>query len=193
MWALGAAGVAALVVACTTQNPVMTAFFDGVPQPGAEHVPAPVVKQPRRPKYQKPPPPVTFVEVPDIPPPTDWKGIYAGLPRNDDGVAWMKAIEAKYITPKPGITPDVKDEDPTDLDVELDSTGAETKAVFPHKAHTTWMACPMCHTDIFEMEKGKARMTMAGMAEGKWCGACHGKVALPELTGCGSCHPAMKS
>jgi c(7)-type cytochrome triheme protein len=104
----------------------------------------------------------------------------------------MKALESKQVTPKPGLTADVKDEDPTDMDVELASSGEGTKAVFPHKAHTSWMGCPACHTSIFEMEKGKAKMTMAGMGEGNWCGACHGKVALPELTTCGSCHPGMR-
>lgn len=190
-WRAATIAACVLAVACTTQNPVMTFFFDGVPEPGAKHVPQPVVKQPRRPKYQKPKPPVTFVEVPDLPPPTDWKGIYAGLPRGEDGVAWVKAIEAKAITPKPGIAPDAKDEEPTDLDVELDASGAETKALFPHKAHTLWMGCTSCHTALFEMEKGKAKMTMAGMGEGQWCGACHGKVALPELTSCPACHTQM--
>ena len=187
-----AAGIAiVLAVACTTQNPVMTAFFDGVPEPGAEHVPAPVVKQPRRPKYVKPPPPVAFVEGPDLPPPTAGKGIYAGLARNDDAVAWVKALEAKQINPKPSLDPEAKDDEPTDLDVELDSSGKETKALFPHKAHTMWMACPACHTSIFEMEKGKAKMTMAGMGDGQWCGTCHGKVAQPELTSCPACHTEM--
>lgn len=188
---LGAAALAVLAFACTTQNPVMTFFFEGVPEPGAQHVAAPVVKQPRRPAYQKPPPAVKMVEVPDLPPAIDWKGIYAALPRNDDAVAWVKALEAKQITPKPGIAPDAKDEEPTDMDVELDSSGPDMKAVFPHKAHTLWMACTTCHTSIFEMEKGKAKMTMAGMGEGQWCGTCHGKVAAPDLNGCPACHTAM--
>lgn len=190
-WGLAIIAAAVLAVACTTQNPVMMLVFDGVPEPGVARVPQPVVKQPRRPKYKKPPPPVTIVEVPDIPPPTDWKGIYAGLSRNEDGVAWVKALEAKQITPKPGLAPDAKDEEVTDLDVELDANGPDNKATFPHKAHTMWMACTACHTGIFEMEKGKAKMTMAGMNEGQWCGACHGKVAIPELTACAACHTAM--
>jgi c(7)-type cytochrome triheme protein len=190
--ALGVAAVA-LAAACTTRNPAMTFLFEGVPQPGAQaKEPDPVVKKPRRPKYTKPPPAVAFVQVPDLPPPTDWKGIYAGLPRSDDGVAWVKALETHAITPKPGIAADAKDEEPTDMDTELDSSGPDSKAVFPHKAHTEWLACGNCHTALFEMEKGKAKMTMAGMGEGQWCGACHGKVALPELTSCGACHPGMK-
>ena len=184
------AATALAIAACHANNPVMTALFDGVPQPGAKSEPPPVVKQPRRPKYRKPPPAVTFVEVPDLPERTDWKAVYADLPRNDEGVAWVKAIDAKAIQPRPGIAPDAKDEEATDLDVELDASGAETKALFPHKAHTLWMGCTSCHTALFEMERGKAKMTMEGMGEGKWCGACHGKVAAPEITACAACHPA---
>jgi|KBSSwiStaDraftv2_1062776.scaffolds.fasta_scaffold79437_3 c(7)-type cytochrome triheme protein len=192
-WAFGIAGVIGLgLLACTSQNPVMTTFFEGVPDPGTKYEPAPVVKEPRRPKYVKPPPRVTYVEVPDLPPAVDWKGIYATLTRNDDVVSWVKALEANQITPKPGIAPDAKDEDVLELDVELDSTGEASKAVFPHKAHTLWMGCTTCHTSIFEMEKGKAKMNMAAMGEGQWCGVCHGKVASPDLNTCGACHPGMR-
>jgi c(7)-type cytochrome triheme protein len=34
-------------------------------------------------------------------------------------------------------------------------------------------------------------MTMVGIAEGKWCGRCHGKVAFP-LTDCQRCHVKPK-
>jgi len=184
-----------LVAACTTANPVATFFFDGLPAPGQEQVAQDVVKTPRRLPYVKPPPPVKFVEVPDLPPAVDWKGKFAELPRNDDGdVAWTKALDEKMITPKPGIAADAKDEDATDMDVELSTSGKrENRVTFPHKAHTQWMGCSMCHTGIFEMEKGKARMTMAAMGEGKFCGACHGKVAAPDIAACPACHKAMGS
>ncbi len=78
------------------------------------------------------------------------------------------------------------------MDVELATSGQkEYRVTFPHKAHTQWMGCPMCHTGIFEMEKGKAKMTMAAMGEGKYCGACHGKVAAPDISACPACHKAM--
>lgn len=171
----------------------MTFFFYDVPQPGEERVAQPVVRQPRRPTYKPPPPAVTYVAVPDLPPAIDWKGRYEALPRDDAGaVAWTKALVDKLITPKPGIAADAKDEDPTDLDVEIATSGQEAfKAVFPHKHHTLWMGCPSCHTGLFEMERGKMKMTMGDMAAGKQCGACHGKVAAPELTACAACHPAM--
>ena len=125
------------------------------------------------------------VAILDLPPEIDWAGIFQSLPRNEAGaVAWMKALDEKLIAPKPGIAPDAKDEDPTDSDVELMSSGqAEYKVIFQHKPHTQWMSCPACHAGVFEMEKGKAKMTMADMGDGKQCGACHGKVAAPEYEG----------
>lgn len=197
--AMGQAGAIAAwmlaAAACTTSNPVMTFLFDGVPAPGEQRVAPAVTKQPRREKYKPPPPPVRFVEVPDLPPPTDWRAVLAGLPRFEEGselVAWTKALDAKQITPKPGIAADAKDEDPNDMDVEIATSGqAEWKTVFAHKPHTQWLKCDSCHANgLFEMEKGKVKMDMAGMGEGKWCGACHGKVAAPDLAGCAACHPA---
>lgn len=196
MWRAGGLALWLLAAAaCTSQNPVLTFLFDGVPQPGESRVAPSVVKQPRREKYKPPPPPVRFVEVPDLPPPTDWNAIYARLPRIEEGselVAWTKALESKQIAPKAGIADDAKDEDPTDMDVEIATSGqAEWKSVFGHKSHTQWMKCDSCHANgLFEMEKGKVKMTMAGMGEGQWCGACHGKVAAPEMTSCPACHPA---
>jgi len=191
--ALLAAASVSLAASCTTASPVMTFFFDKVPRDGEPYVAQDVVKKPRRPTYKPPPPMVTFVEVPDLPPAIDWKARYQELPRNDgDQVAWMKALNDKLITPKTGTAPDAKDEEATDLDVDLESSGqAEYKVVFPHKAHTQWMACPACHTGIFEMEKGKAKMTMENLGQGAYCGACHGKVAAPDLTECPVCHAAM--
>ena len=188
----GLLAAALVVAACTTQNPVMTFLFDGVPKPGEARASPPVVKQPRRAKYVKPAPAVTYVEVPDIAPPTDWKAIRENLPKLEGGEPdWVKALELKAISPKPGLAADDKDDDPTDMDVEIAVSGqAEWMAVFAHKPHTMWLKCDACHANgLFEMEKGKVKMTMAGMGEGQWCGACHGKVAMPEISGCPACHP----
>lgn len=193
-WPVIAALALLLEVACTTANPVMTFFFDGVPAPGEVRVVQDVVKQPRRPPYKPPPPLVTIEAIPDLPPAVDWAGIYKSLPRSEaDAVLWVKALDDKLITPKPGIAADAKDEDPTDMDVELASSGQpEYKVTFRHKPHTQWMGCPLCHAGLFEMEKGKVKLTMAEMGAGKQCGACHGKVAAPELSSCPDCHPPGK-
>jgi c(7)-type cytochrome triheme protein len=167
-------------------------FFDGVPAPGQEQPPKPVIHQPRRPAYKKPEPQPVIV-IPDKPPPIDWKARFLALARNDDGqVEWTRALDEKAITPRPGLADDAKDEEPTDMDLEFVPKGQpEYKVVFPHKPHTQWLGCPNCHTGIFEMEKGKAVMTMDKLNAGEYCGVCHGKVTAPELTSCQGCHKAM--
>ncbi|HHS83474.1 MAG TPA: cytochrome C, partial [Gammaproteobacteria bacterium] len=61
----------------------------------------------------------------------------------------------------------------------------------PHNAHTYWLGCENCHPAIFVMGKGKNKMSMVEISEGKWCGRCHGKVAFP-LTDCSRCHTQKK-
>jgi c(7)-type cytochrome triheme protein len=185
--------VAILLAACTTSHQVLTTFFDGVPEPGQPGPSHEVNKAPRRVAYVKPPPLTKFVEYPDLPPPTDWRGIYTTLEKNKAGdIDWARAIADKIITPKPSLKPDAKDEEPTDMDLEFVPKGQpEYKVVFPHKPHTQWLACDACHAGLFEMEKGKAAMTMDKLNAGEYCGVCHGKVASPELTNCPACHKAM--
>ena len=164
------------------------------PQPTAEQIKAAEAHghRPRRPPY-KPPVPVAEDVGPEPPPPPDWDAIYASLPRNEDGqVDWDKALAEKLIEPKSGLTADAKEEEPTDLDVELVPKGQpEFKAVFSHKVHTSWLGCANCHTSLFEMEHGKTEITMDKINAGGACGVCHGKVAAPDLTACPACHVAM--
>ncbi|MCP4407143.1 MAG: cytochrome C [Gammaproteobacteria bacterium] len=51
--------------------------------------------------------------------------------------------------------------------------------------------CMDCHKDNFEQKKGTAKMTMAGMNEGKWCGSCHNgdkAFSTKDPTNCMTCH-----
>ena len=132
-------------------------------------------------------------EIPDLPPAINWRERDEALAKTAFGdVAWVAALNDKVITPKPGIAADAKDEEVNDMELEYAPEGQpEAKVVFPHKAHTQWLACPNCHTDVFEMEKGKAKMTMDNLNGGQYCGVCHGKVASPDLTNCPACHKAM--
>jgi c(7)-type cytochrome triheme protein len=71
------------------------------------------------------------------------------------------------------------------------------RVTFSHKVHTMDLGfeCDSCHDDLFEMEAGAAQenedFTMAGFADGKYCGACHdGSTAFhtsdPDM--CAACH-----
>lgn len=74
-----------------------------------------------------------------------------------------------------------------------------TKVTFSHKTHTmdAGLTCDSCHDEHFTMETGAVlatgKMTMAAMAEGKFCGSCHdGSTAFATNTRCAACHTDVK-
>ena len=78
------------------------------------------------------------------------------------------------------------------MDVLIEAKGDFVDdVVYPHWIHTYWLKCDVCHPKIFIPAKGQNNMTMVGIAEGKWCGRCHGKIAFP-LTDCSRCHVKPK-
>ena len=66
--------------------------------------------------------------------------------------------------------------------------------IFDAKTHADkGLKCADCHTKpkLFEMKKGKDKLTMKDMNAGKFCGACHdGKKAFSVKTpaDCKKCH-----
>jgi c(7)-type cytochrome triheme protein len=65
---------------------------------------------------------------------------------------------------------------------------------FSHKVHIANFNCNECHTKLFPFKAGANHNTMAQMATGKSCGACHnGKEAFSVTTGdCAKCHAGFK-
>jgi c(7)-type cytochrome triheme protein len=72
--------------------------------------------------------------------------------------------------------------------------GDKGKVTFDAKTHADkGLKCPDCHTKpkLFEMKKGKDKITMKDMNEGKFCGGCHdGKKAfsVKAEADCAKCH-----
>ena len=70
--------------------------------------------------------------------------------------------------------------------------GGNGKVVFDGKAHAgAKLQCPACHTKIFQMKKGTAKMTMADINAGKACGTCHNGdkgFKASDAANCGKCH-----
>jgi len=70
--------------------------------------------------------------------------------------------------------------------------GPMGKVTFDGKAHAAkGLKCNDCHTKIFQMKKGTAKMTMAALNKGEFCGTCHnGTKAFKtsDASKCGSCH-----
>ncbi|MEE9543716.1 MAG: c(7)-type cytochrome triheme domain-containing protein, partial [Thermodesulfobacteriota bacterium] len=59
---------------------------------------------------------------------------------------------------------------------------------FSHKTHTSRLKCASCHPRIFADELNSNPVTMAGLATGEFCGACHGKSGSLPLLDCKRCH-----
>jgi c(7)-type cytochrome triheme protein len=59
--------------------------------------------------------------------------------------------------------------------------------IFSHKKHAGWNGCELCHPDIFGAKKGSTKYSMQDIFAGKYCGACHDKVAFPFYD-CQLCH-----
>jgi len=79
-------------------------------------------------------------------------------------------------------------------DLKFEAKGSDLGPVtFSHETHVNQQKnkCTDCHTKIFKMKKGDAKMTQAAFAEGKYCGTCHnGKKAFSaaDKASCGKCH-----
>jgi len=60
---------------------------------------------------------------------------------------------------------------------------------FSHQFHLGLYQCRDCHTGKFSSAGRHLQETMAGMAKGKSCGACHdGKTAFTSQENCARCH-----
>lgn len=115
-----------------------------------------------------------------------------GFPRSRLGnrVDWLKAEEnglihlADYLE---GIT--IKRSDLNlPIDVEIDAKVAEMPDIlFSHEKHGVWSGCELCHPQIFGVKTAGTVYSMQENFEGKFCGACHGKVAF-MLLDCRLCH-----
>jgi c(7)-type cytochrome triheme protein len=78
-----------------------------------------------------------------------------------------------------------------DLDVEVEPRSlASSHTMFSHKTHR-FVECSGCHTDLFPTAGAPAKMTMTDLVDGKYCAACHGKVASDLIAQCQRCHSAL--
>ncbi|MHB1381977.1 MAG: c(7)-type cytochrome triheme domain-containing protein [Thermoleophilia bacterium] len=84
---------------------------------------------------------------------------------------------------------------------EIIFTRPVESVAFSHEIHAVELEfkCDSCHGGLFEMKAGSAEgnedFTMAGLAEGKYCGACHSaetETAFASDTQCARCHIGVK-
>jgi len=157
-----------------------------------------------RPEYaiknspRHPPPPkqekILIVQEEVIKPPdVDWAGIYQALPRDSKGaVDWMRALDEKTLTLKPGIDPAAEPASTKDSEIVFVPEGNPGKAAtFRHATHTQWLTCKNCHNTVFKKRDENLQFTHDEMETGKYCGACHFKVVVVQ-SGCKGCHAGKK-
>lgn len=61
--------------------------------------------------------------------------------------------------------------------------------LFPHWFHRIRFRCKVCHQDLgMTMRAGANDLRMAGLAEGRFCGACHNNAVAWGLEQCNLCH-----
>lgn len=181
--------------AAETRHQVLSTLFDGVPPPGTP-------PKERRKRFVRIKPEVLIQEPEDLtelgeeekdPDYATYAEVLTHLPKDFMGnVNWVAAVESELIRPRPSIDPEAVASPPMPLNVHLDPGIPGFEVVFPHEAHTYWLRCDNCHTEIFQMKAGTAPMTMTKILEGEYCGRCHGKVAFAPATACDRCHVNLR-
>lgn len=115
------------------------------------------------------------------------------FPRDSAGlIDWVQAMKEGHVAPRSDLLGEGDNLKPLDLDIIFPDTGAMPQVLFPHKAHTEWLACKNCHPDIFVEKKGANSIQMNDVLTGKFCGVCHGKIAFSPVKNCMRCHSVEK-
>lgn len=117
------------------------------------------------------------------------------LPKSPFGneIDWVEAQERGRIEPENSILDPAFEPIPFNERFEVPAAWTLIPpADFSHGTHLRWLECSNCHPDIFKIQKKMTEhFLMENILQGKFCGACHMKVAFP-LNDCKRCHPGMK-
>ncbi|GBE35236.1 class III cytochrome C family protein [bacterium BMS3Bbin06] len=122
----------------------------------------------------------------------DFYKFVKGFPRSRFGnrIDWLKAEQEGLIKLNDYLEGVTIKRKPLRIPQETELRAKETgmpDIVFSHKQHAVWSGCELCHPEIFGVKKGATKYSMQEIFAGKYCGACHGKVAFPN-TDCRLCH-----
>ena len=104
-------------------------------------------------------------------------------------VDWVEAVRLGQIAPRSSLDNSAVPET-LDTDIIMSNTLSVAPVLFPHKEHSDWMSCSMCHDSIFVAQTDANAINMSKILEGEYCGVCHGAVSFP-LTECDRCHSVI--
>lgn len=122
----------------------------------------------------------------------EYKAFTAKLPKGTYGVDWETAENSGAIKPADFVeglsVRAAQMKGRADFGMKPDYSFVNP-ILFSHTKHTVWNGCELCHPEIFPTAKKETvQYSMFLNIEGRYCGACHGKVAFP-LNSCQKCHP----
>ncbi len=106
-------------------------------------------------------------------------------------IDWLEMKERNAFEPKVSLEEEPEDEILDDYIIFESTSPAVNNVLFSHKVHSTWIKCSSCHPDLFEEELGTNPIKMKYMAEGRYCGRCHGRVSF-TFADCLRCHSLGK-
>lgn len=122
----------------------------------------------------------------------DFFKVRAPLPKErfGNGIDWQKAEESGVLQAKDfldGVSVKRRKlQDPKDIDLPIGQRGMPD-IIFSHVKHAVWNGCESCHPEIFGVRKGATAYNMQEIFDGRFCGACHDKVAFSNHD-CQRCH-----
>jgi c(7)-type cytochrome triheme protein len=108
---------------------------------------------------------------------------------------WTRAVEEGLLNPLSSLKRNPPKEEMLETDILFQiNDRLMANVLFPHKVHTYWLSCKICHPGIFKAKKGANDFTMYDIWNGKFCGRCHGKVAFQPkgFRNCRRCHSVGK-
>ncbi len=120
----------------------------------------------------------------------------AKLPKAPYGIDWQAAETQGKITPVDVLEGIPVKKRPIQTPQEFSISASlkwDRPITFSHEKHSNWNGCELCHPELFP--NGSNTMVRPSMflhIEGRYCGACHGRVAFP-LNNCSRCHPPRRS
>jgi c(7)-type cytochrome triheme protein len=122
----------------------------------------------------------------------NFKQFTKGFPRARYGnkIDWLKAEEKgliKLVDFMKGISlKQTRLDNPTDANIKP-AEDYMPDILFSHQKHAVWNGCELCHPELFGVKKEVTVYSMQDIFEGRFCGACHGKVAFTN-SDCTLCH-----
>lgn len=105
-------------------------------------------------------------------------------------IDWVQALREGKIEPRKSLEGDDYGGEmllEMDMDIIMKQTAQMPHVRFPHLAHTEWLACSNCHSEIFIPQYEANPVSMEKILKGEYCGRCHDKVSF-SLWSCERCH-----